>query len=69
MKKRYYVNVQAQNNGDHEIHTELCPHMPNAGNARPLGMYETCYAAVREAAKHFNQVNGCIHCCTPCHTQ
>jgi hypothetical protein len=66
---QYFVNTQSQSNGDHEVHVQYCVWMPNSSNAKPLGMFENCYEAVREAAKTFRQVNGCIHCCRPCHTQ
>lgn len=69
MKKKYYVNTHAQRNGDHEVHTTGCAWMPASSNQKYLGEFETCYGAVREATKHYNQVNGCIHCAKECHTQ
>lgn len=69
MKQKYYVNQLAQANRDHEVHVEGCAWLPTPLNRQYLGEYETCYGAVREAAKTIKQVNGCIFCCRACHTQ
>lgn len=65
----YYVNRNAQANGDHEVHTTGCPYMPAPHNRKELGDYTSCHAAVREARKHYEQVNGCYYCARECHTQ
>jgi hypothetical protein len=67
MKQKYYVNDNQQVNGDHEVHTEACRYLPGRDRTY-LGEFESCFPAVREAKKHYNQTNGCIHCCEPCHT-
>jgi hypothetical protein len=64
----YYVNKQAQTSGDHEVHTGNCSRLPNQANQKYLGQFSNCRDAVREARKHFRQVNGCYYCCKPCHT-
>lgn len=66
---RYYVNMNAQNNGDHEVHTTGCNWMPDLANRIYLGVFSTCSPAVREARKHYSQVNGCYYCSNACHTQ
>lgn len=68
MKERYYVNKDAQSNGDHEVHVEGCAFMPNPENRKYLGEFSTCHEAVHEARTHYSQVNGCYYCCRPCHT-
>lgn len=65
---RYYVNEQPQSNGDHEVHTESCSFLPDLRNRKYLGTFSNCHAAVREAKKHYTQVNGCYWCSRPCHT-
>lgn len=65
---RYYVNKNAQNNGDHEVHTTGCDFMPAAENRNYLGEFTTCHGAVREAKKYYAQSNGCYYCSRPCHT-
>ncbi len=66
---RYYVNKNAQANGDHEVHTAVgCPTPANEENRRYLGDFDSCHGAVREAKKHYPQSNGCKNCSLPCHT-
>jgi len=65
----YYVNKNAQSNGDHEVHKSGCPHMPEDKNLIDLGAFDGCQNAVREARKHYDQVDGCGHCCEECHRQ
>ena len=64
----YYVNDNAQNNGDHEVHTDQCSFLPAAANRTYLGYFTNCKQAVGEARKKHSQVNGCYYCCNPCHT-
>ena len=64
----YYVNKQAQSNGDHEVHKLGCSFMPSVENQLYLGNYATCYEAVREAKKYYYQSNGCYYCSRECHT-
>ena len=64
----YYVNRNAQNNGDHEVHVSGCSYMPDAVNRQYLGDFSNCREAVRAARSYFTQVNGCYYCSNPCHT-
>jgi len=64
----YYVNKNAQSNGDHEVHTTGCSFMPLQANRIYLGDFYSCTSAVLEAKKHYIQVNGCYYCSEPCHT-
>lgn len=64
----YYVNTNAQANGDHEVHTTGCSFMPAKDNRIYLGDFATCDPAVREARRHYSQVNGCYYCSNACHT-
>ena len=63
---RYYVNKNAQPNGDHEVHRDGCNWMPSS--RIDLGLFSGCQGAVREAKKHYAQSNGCVHCSNDCHT-
>ena len=65
--KKYYVNNQAQANGDHEVHHEYCTYLPQ--NKTFLGDFADCRLAVKAAEKYYRQVNGCLTCSTECHTQ
>jgi hypothetical protein len=64
----YYVNRNAQDDGDHEVHREGCSHPPQPQNRVPLGSFADCHAAVRAAKKRFATADGCYHCSRPCDT-
>ena len=68
MKLKYYVNDNAQSNGDHEVHIESCIYYPRLINKTYLGEHDSCQDAVLVAKKKHRQVNGCKECCLPCHT-
>ncbi len=65
----YYVNKNAQDNGDHEVHRAGCNFLPHSDNRIFLGDFGICQPAVREARKRYKQVNGCYFCSRDCHTQ
>ena len=65
----YYVNRNAQENGDHEVHREGCNRLPNPANCISLGDFLVCHPAVAEARKYFEQVDGCFWCSRECHTR
>lgn len=64
----YYVNDNAQDNGDHEVHKSGCSFMPDASNRTNLGAHPDCHSAVRKAKTIYKQSNGCYYCCKACHT-
>lgn len=64
----YYVNKNAQANGDHEVHTSDCDYLPVPANRQYLGVFSNCRDAVAEARKHYRQCNGCYYCSNACHT-
>ncbi len=64
----YYVNKQAQDNGDHEVHKSGCHYMPSTQHRLYLGNFSGCRPAVTEAKKHYRQSNGCYYCARECHT-
>lgn len=68
MTARYYVNTNAQNNGDHEVHRTGCSFLPSVANREYLGEFSNCAAAVQEARRYYRQVNGCYYCSRACHT-
>ena len=65
---RYYVNKNAQANGDHEVHTASCSWLPDEDNRIYLGDFTSCPPAVQEARRHYVQCNGCYWCSRACHT-
>jgi hypothetical protein len=62
----YYVNNNAQANGDHEVHKGTCAYLPS--DRRYLGLFSTCHEAVRQARAIYRQSNGCYWCSNACHT-
>ncbi|MEN2401495.1 hypothetical protein GKZ90_0017015 [Flavobacterium sp. MC2016-06] len=66
--KNYYVNQNAQLNGDHEVHTSDCIYLPSSVNRKYLGEFSSCKPAVAEAKKTYSKSNGCKTCCPDCHT-
>lgn len=65
---RYYVNENAQSNGDHEVHRYGCSFMPAPENRVYLGDFATCAPAVLQAKKYYRQSNGCYYCSRECNT-
>ena len=65
---QYIVNTQAQSNGDHEVHTTSCSHLPDWAHRMDLGWHADCQSAVRRAKQTYSRADGCFYCCRPCHT-
>ncbi|WXR62030.1 hypothetical protein WG909_02070 [Peptostreptococcaceae bacterium AGR-M142] len=65
----YYVNKNAQNTGEHEVHKETCSYLPSSDNRIHLGDFNNCKDALNEASKHYNNVDGCYYCSNECHTK
>ena len=63
----YYVNKDAQKNGDHEVHTSTCSFVPSVSNRLYLGTFDNCRDAVKEAKKTYSNVDGCYYCSKDCH--
>lgn len=68
MASHYYVNKNAQDNGDHEVHRRGCSYFPDKENARYVGKYNSCFPAVAAAKKIYATANGCYYCSNRCHT-
>ncbi len=64
----YYVNDNAQANGDHEVHKDTCTFFHLMKNRTYLGYFSKCEDAVKKARERHAKVNGCCHCSLPCHT-
>lgn len=64
---KYYVNINSQPNGDHEVHTEWCSRLPLPHNRQYLGDLSSCEPAVKLARKVYPTADGCFYCCRPCH--
>ena len=62
----YYVNNQAQDTGEHEVHTADCLFFPD--DNRYLGEFPNCHPAVEKAQEIYSQADGCKFCCEDCHS-
>lgn len=65
---RYFVNEQAQVNGDHDVHKKGCAWLAAASKVRDLGEHHSCHSAVLTARRWFPKANGCAQCSGACHT-
>lgn len=66
--KKYYVNNNAQSNGDHEVHNQDCPYLSSIISKKYLGEFSNCEDAVAEAKKTYSESDGCKTCSEACHT-
>jgi hypothetical protein len=60
--KRYYIDIEAQKNGDHVLHNEFCLYMPIIIRSKYIGEFSNSKAALKEAEKEYNTANGCNNC-------
>ena len=66
---RYYVNDNAQANGDHEVHKEGCEWLEKVASKTYLGEFDSCHGAVAKAKRDcYASSDGCAYCCPACHT-
>lgn len=65
----YYMNDNAQWNGDHEVHRDTCHRLPAIHNRRSLGDHYGCYSAVALAKVYDPLADGCYYCSNECHTR
>ena len=66
---KYYMNKNAQSNGDHEVHKEGCSWMPYPENLLYLGDFLNCNGAVKKAKEYDPDADGCYFCSRECHTR
>ena len=64
---RYYVNNQAQANGDHEVHKEGCFYLQFVISKTDLGYHDTCETAIIAARRIYHKADGCKVCSEDCH--
>ena len=69
---KYYLNLNAQTNGDHEIHKETCHYYSNYKNGKNfelLGAFSSDINAANCAKrKHPTfKIDGCSYCCKSIH--
>lgn len=65
----YYVNVNAQDTGEHEVHRLGCPTPAREENRQYLGTWRSCAEALAAARQQFDSVDGCANCLPDCHSR
>jgi hypothetical protein len=65
----YYLNRNQQSGGEREVHISTCSFLPEPKNRISLGYFSHCREAMKEAKKHYDDVDGCFFCCPECHTK
>lgn len=65
----YYVNKNAQETKEHEVHKSDCSYLPDIENRIFLGNYPNCKYAIKKAKVYFEDIDGCAHCCPDCHAK
>ncbi len=63
----YYVNDNAQDTGEHEVHKDTCVFFPKMDSYTDLGYFTNCQAALEKARKYYDNVDGCKFCSVECH--
>ncbi len=69
MVKRYYVNKNSNNTGEHEVHIEECKYLPDENNRVDLGYQYNSKDALIKAKTFYSDVDGCFWCCREIHTK
>ena len=59
---KYYVDINVEGDGYHEVHIYNCNYRPKPDNRIYLGKYKSCTAAIKEAKKYFVKSKGCHYC-------
>ncbi|MBL7967567.1 MAG: hypothetical protein JNK09_11250 [Prolixibacteraceae bacterium] len=59
----YFVNINEEENGEHEVHRADCSYLTDYSNCMVIGYFGDGQEAVREAKKYFAQSYGCRFCC------
>ena len=58
----FYVNKNAQTNGDHEIHRLGCRLLPKKEDRVSIGFFDNCQEALEEALKTDPKAKSCPTC-------
>lgn len=64
---RFYLNKEAQTNGDQEVHQATCLFLPGEENRIDLGEFYSCKDAIDKAKVIYVKSNGCYFCARLCH--
>jgi hypothetical protein len=62
MAAKYYVSIRPQINGQHALHKEDCPFLPEDERRIYLGMFRSGQNAILEVQKRFSATTVCRFC-------
>ncbi len=62
----YYVRRNPELNGQHYLHREDCPNLPDG--LEWLGNHNSCPFPLQLAKRRYITATGCPDCCPDCHT-
>jgi hypothetical protein len=67
--EHYYYNVNLDNKGNHEVHTDSCSFLPSPQNRVYIGYESSCSKAITRVMIETGKSNfdGCFWCCRECH--
>lgn len=60
---RYYLNINKNEKGLHELHSENCFFVPIRQRRIDFGWFENSKEALAEARKYYPNISGCYWCC------
>ena len=58
----FYVEINAQDNGEHIVHKSNCTSLPEKDSILYLGAISNRDSALKKAGQKYRLVNGCSHC-------
>jgi hypothetical protein len=61
----FYVEINAQSNGEHLVHKLGCSFLPAKEAIKYVGSISNFDSALKQAKETYRQVNGCSHCVKP----
>ncbi len=64
---KYYVKIEEDENGIHEVHREGCSHMPDHWNVQYLGVFDNSLDAVCAAKEIYTNSGSCSYCLRRCY--
>jgi hypothetical protein len=62
MTEKYFIAVRPQLNGNHSVHKDNCPFLPEYGKRKYLGQFTDPNDALNEGKKHYSSSHNCLFC-------
>jgi hypothetical protein len=62
MTEKYFISISPSISGNHTIHKQACPFLPDPGKRIPLGVFRSSPEAVKEGREYFERAESCPFC-------